>query len=101
MRGKIPPNEVPTIIGAVEVYTDSSALGKIQKSPEYQDYFNCVEKNGLYEHYQDLTAWHPTAGFIARKNGEKETGKAGIVMLAKFVCKDGEGMREKLVEVLG
>ena len=95
-----PSEELNTIIGSVEIYTSSSALSTVQKAPEFKEYHSTVEREGLYAKDEDLTAWYPAAGFVARK-GEKETPKAGIVVLAKFVTKDGEGNREKLVEVLG
>ncbi|KIX10522.1 uncharacterized protein Z518_01605 [Rhinocladiella mackenziei CBS 650.93] len=100
MLGMVPPSERDTMIGRMEIYTESSALATVQASSEYKEYFDLVERESLYATNEDLAAWYPTAGFVARK-GEKETPRAGIVMLAKFVCKDGEDMREKLVDVLG
>lgn len=96
----VPPEEKSSMLGVVEIWTSPAALSALQSKPEYKDYFGTVRREGLYDPSQDVTAWYPTAGFVARKT-EKETPKAGIVMLAKFVCKDGEGVREKLVDVLG
>ncbi|EHY56625.1 hypothetical protein HRR83_002293 [Exophiala dermatitidis] len=85
-------------IGLIEIFTHPSALTAVQSSPEYTEFFAQVEREGLFT--RELTAWYPTAGFVARR-AQTETGPAGVVMLAKFVCKDGEGVRDKLVDVLG
>ena len=54
----------------------------------------------MYAKDEEQTAWYPTAGFVARGQ-TGETGRAGIVVLAKFVAKDGQANKDKLVEVLG
>ena len=102
MLGMVPAAEKSTMIGAVEIWSSMSALKAAQAAPESKTYASTVAREGLYTpSEEDVTEWIPTAGFVARK-GEKETGRAGIVMLAKFVCKEGQaGAREKLVQVLG
>ncbi|EXJ80426.1 hypothetical protein A1O1_08571 [Capronia coronata CBS 617.96] len=101
--GKVPPGEAEqtSLIAGIEIFTRPSALTAIQASPEYKEYFSPVgQGEALFT--RDVTAWYPTAGFVARKDKDQpETGPAKVVMLARFVCKDGEGMREKLVAVLG
>lgn len=89
---------VPLIAG-VEIYTSPAALSYVQNSKEYKDYTGLVKAEDLFEKDEGLEAWYPAGGFVARPN-EKETGKAGIVVLAEFVAKDGEGNKEKLVQVL-
>lgn len=87
------------LIGGIEIYTYPGALSSVQKSSEYKAYFDLVKKGDLYEKDEGLEAWYPAGGFVARPN-ETETGKAKIVVLAKFVAKDGPGNKEKLIEVL-
>lgn len=89
--GMVPSAEKDTLIGLVQTFSSPKAV------KEAGQYFKL--KSPLTEK-EDRTIWHPTAGFVARKDA-KETPKAKIVMLAKFVSKEGEGTREKLVEVLG
>lgn len=83
----VPAAEKDTLVGVLQTYASAESLATQQSLGE----------SALGE---ETVTWHPTAGFIARKD-QKETPKAKIVMLAKFVCKDGPGMREKLVDVLG
>ncbi|KEF61505.1 uncharacterized protein A1O9_03072, partial [Exophiala aquamarina CBS 119918] len=87
------------LIGGIEIYTSPTALSYVQNSAEYKGYFGQVKSEDLYEKDESLEAWYPAGGFVARPN-EKETGKAGIVVLAKFVAKEGEANKEKLVQVL-
>lgn len=98
MLGMVPAAEEATLIAGIEIFTRTSALTAVQGSPEYKEYVAKAEREAPYS--RDLTAWYPTAGFVARGD-QTETGPAQIVMLAKFVSKDGEGVREKLVDVLG
>jgi len=75
----VPPTDKDTMVGVLQTYsTETPSETEIGKSVN----------------------WYPSAGFVARK-GEQQTAPAQIVMLAKFVCKDGQGTREKLVDVLG
>ncbi|KAL2432525.1 hypothetical protein ABEF95_012265 [Exophiala dermatitidis] len=106
VRGVDSPANYSGQIGLIEIFTHPSALTTIQSSPEYTEFFGQVEREGLFT--RELTAWYPTAGFVARAREAQhpdrpgsETGPAGVVMLAKFICKDGEGVRDKLVNVLG
>ncbi|KIW96919.1 uncharacterized protein Z519_02310 [Cladophialophora bantiana CBS 173.52] len=102
--GMVPAAEKDSMFGVVEIWSSPAALATLKTTapPEYKQYHSTVAREGLYsvERDMDISEWTPCAGFVARK-GEKETPKAGIVMLAKFVCKDGEGMKDGLVSVIG
>ncbi|KIW19742.1 hypothetical protein PV08_00316 [Exophiala spinifera] len=91
MLGMVPASEKDTIVGVVQTFPSLPAASEA-------DHFFKLSDVAATE--IDHATWFPTAGFVAR-TGQRETPKAKIVMLAKFVCKDGEGMREKLVDVLG
>ncbi|OAP56879.1 hypothetical protein AYL99_08991 [Fonsecaea erecta] len=100
--GMVPAAEKGTMFGVVEIWTSQAAFDAIKAGPEYKQYHATVAREGLYsaDTDMDLSEWTPCAGFVARQ-GEKETPKAGIVMLAKFVCKDGEASKDGLVGVIG
>ncbi len=87
----VPSSEKDTMIGVMQIFTSPKAVA------EAEQYFKLSE---VAANAEDRTKWYPSAGFVARK-GEEEAPKAKIVMLAKFICKEGQGMREKLVDVLG
>ncbi|KIW56289.1 hypothetical protein PV05_04959 [Exophiala xenobiotica] len=89
--GMVPSSEKDTMIGVMQIFTSPKAVA------EAEQYFKLSE---VAANAEDRTKWYPSAGFVARK-GEEEAPKAKIVMLAKFICKEGQGMREKLVDVLG
>ncbi|EXJ79760.1 hypothetical protein A1O3_08043 [Capronia epimyces CBS 606.96] len=97
LLGMVAPAEQDRLIAGVEIFTRPSALAAVQASPEYRDAASSLATAAPAPH---LTTWYPTAGFVARRN-QIETGPAQIVMLAKFVVRDGDGLREKLVDVLG
>ncbi len=98
--GMVPAAEKDSMLGVVEIWSSPAALGKLQATPEYREYSTTVQREQLYNVNDDATAWYPTAGFVARKTA-KESPPAQIVMLAKFIAKEGDGTRDKLVEVLG
>ncbi|KAK4937959.1 hypothetical protein LTR10_021524 [Elasticomyces elasticus] len=89
--GMVPSDEKDTLVGVVQTFSSPKAVEQAGQ------YFKL--KSPLTEK-EDRTVWYPAAGFVARK-GAKETPKAKIVMLAKFVTKETEGARDKLVQVLG
>ncbi|KIW75692.1 hypothetical protein Z517_10434 [Fonsecaea pedrosoi CBS 271.37] len=102
--GMVPAAEKDTMFGVVEIWTSRAALDKVKTTPapEYREYHTTVAREGLYDvqNDMDISEWTPVAGFVARKN-EKESPKASIVMLAKFVCKDSEASKAGLIDVLG
>jgi quinol monooxygenase YgiN len=95
-----PSQKAGPIIGGVEIYTSAEALSTVQKSPEFNAYHSAISSADLYAKPEDLVAWYPAGGFVARPH-ETETKKAGIVILAKFIVKDGVENTTKLVEVMG
>jgi len=99
--GMVPASEKETLLGLIEIFSSADAFAAVQKTAEYKAWHETVEKENLVTGF-DVSEWTPAAGFVAR-TGEKETAKAGIVMLAKFVVKenDVQGNREGLVGVLG
>ena len=102
--GLVPAGQQSTLLGFMEVWTSPAAFAAVQKKPEFKAFHGTVAKEGLFEHAKDMqiTEWIPAAGFVARK-AEKESPKAGIVMLAKFVLKEEnlDANRDGLVGVLG
>lgn len=94
----MPKDKRDLTIGGMEIYTDKSALTTQQSEDWFREFRERVKGEGLYEREEELVVWYPSAGFVAR--GEKTSaGKGSIVMLAIFTCK--EGMREKVVDVVG
>ncbi|KAL6246347.1 hypothetical protein RBB50_006583 [Rhinocladiella similis] len=91
MLGMVPESEKDTMVGVVQTFPSAQAASEADHFFKLSDV--AVSKG-------DHTTWYPSAGFMARKS-QRETPRAKIVMLAKFICKDGQGMREKLVDVLG
>lgn len=87
----VPESEKDTMVGVVQTFPSAQAASEADHFFKLSDV--AVSKG-------DHTTWYPSAGFMARKS-QRETPRAKIVMLAKFICKDGQGMREKLVDVLG
>jgi len=82
--GMVPASETSTMFGVMEIGTTSSA--------------SSFEGASV-----DASEWTPATGFLARQ-GEKQSPRAGIVMLAKFVLREGENLdanRAGLVGVLG
>lgn len=100
MLGMVPADEKATMLGRVEILSSAAAVQALEAASEIKTWDSTMAREELLAQADEVTMWYPTAGFVARK-GEKETGKASIGMLAKFICKDGEGMRDKLVDVLG
>ncbi|KAJ9612113.1 hypothetical protein H2200_003710 [Cladophialophora chaetospira] len=102
--GMVPAGENETLLGFMEIWTSPAAFAAVQKKPEFKAFHSTVVKEGLFDHAKDMqiTEWTPAAGFVARK-GEKESPKAEIVMLAKFVLKEEnlDADRDGLVGVLG
>ena len=67
----------------------------------YKSYHSSIKREALYRKDEDLIAYYPTAGFIARETSAKPFGKGVIVMLAKFVLKGGKDERDKALKILG
>ena len=102
--GMVPSGENTTLLGLVEVWTSSTAFADVQQKDEFKAFHATVRKEGLFDHAKDMqiSEWIPAAGFVARK-GEKDSPRAGIVMLAKFVLREEnlDVNRDGLVGVLG
>lgn len=88
---------ISTALAGMEVYTDKAALQRQLDHPDFQKYHETVEKEQLYSSPEVLTAWYPTAGFLAR---EQTTPKAALVMTAMFFLKDGQESKEKVMGVV-
>jgi hypothetical protein len=93
-----------TLLAMIEIWDSASALKGVQGNEEYKAFARKVRDEGVLsgKGWRDISAsmWTPVRGFVCRK-GEKESMRAGIVMLAKFVTREGEGNVEGLVKVLG
>jgi hypothetical protein len=102
--GMVPSGEASTLVGLVEIWSSPAAFSAVQQMPEFKAFHSSVAKERLFDATRDMeiSEWIPAAGFVARK-GEKESPKAGIVMLAKFVLKENDlnANRDGLVGVLG
>ena len=102
--GMVPEGENSTLLGLFEIWSSKAAFEAVQQKPKYKAFHSTVVKEDLFDHKSgmEISEWTPAAGFVARK-GEKETPKAEIVMLAKFVLKqkDVDANRDGLVGVLG
>lgn len=79
----------------MEVYTEKAALKRQLSHPGFKHYHEVVKNEDLYAQPEELTAWYPTAGFLAR---EKTAPGGVIVMTAMFHLKSG-GDREKILKV--
>ena len=99
----VPATEKDTLLGLMEIWSSPAAFSAVQKTPEYDTFNSTVAKQELFDAKQDMkvSEWTPAAGFVAR-GVEKDSPRASIVMLAKFVVKENDvkGNREGLVDVL-
>ncbi|EXJ62900.1 hypothetical protein A1O7_03343 [Cladophialophora yegresii CBS 114405] len=102
--GMVPSGEASTLLGLLEIWSSPAAFSAVKHTPVFKSFHSRVAEEKLYDPARDMeiSEWIPAAGFVARK-GEKESPKAGIVMLAKFVLKDNDldVNRDGLVGVLG
>lgn len=86
-----------TTICGVEIYSDKHALSTQQEEAWFKDFQKRAKEESLYgAKGEELVAWYPTAGFVARTKTAGPYG--GIVMFALFTCK--EGKRDTVVKVL-
>jgi hypothetical protein len=58
-----------------------------------------VRNEKLCEGEESITFWRVAGGFLSRK-GENQSPKAGVLVLAKFLCIQGEEAVQKLVKEL-
>lgn len=83
----------------MEIYSDKQALSNQLKEPWFQDFGKQVKEEGLYSQKgENMVAWYPVAGFVAREELARPFGKGVVVMLAVFTCK--EGKRDEVVKVV-
>lgn len=85
----------------MEIYTDKSALSAQLEEEAYKSYHSTIKREGLYRKDEDLIAYYPTAGFVARGASAEPYGKGITVMIAKFTLKGGEEERDKALKILG
>ncbi|ETI23243.1 hypothetical protein G647_05041 [Cladophialophora carrionii CBS 160.54] len=102
--GMVPSGEASTLLGLLEIWSSSAAFSAVKQTSVFKSFHSRVAEERLYDPARDMeiSEWIPAAGFVARK-GEKESPKAAIVVLAKFVLKDNDlnANRDGLVGVLG
>lgn len=93
----IPSSEKATTIFGIEIYTEKQALSAQQQEDWFVDFQNRVKSDDLYaQKGEELTAWYPIAGFVARETVATPYG--GIVMFALFTCR--QGRRDSVADVL-
>jgi len=83
------------MIAGLEIYTSKSALSTQLEDPTFQSYHTAVKAEDLYAKPEELVAWYPEAGFVAREAVAGPFGGGNIVMVAKFLCR--EGGRDKVL----
>lgn len=47
-----------------------------------------MKKEGLYAKPEELVAWYPAGGFVARGEGPREGGGKVVVSVTTLVCRD-------------
>ncbi|RFU30802.1 hypothetical protein B7463_g5545, partial [Scytalidium lignicola] len=88
-----------TLVGGMEIYTDKSSLSTQLKEPWFQELKRQGKEEGWHARMEEMVAWYPVGGFVARTDLARPFGGGVIVLLARFTCKDEEG-KKKIVEIL-
>lgn len=88
-----------TLVGGMEIYTDKSSLSIQLREPWFQDLKKQSEEKQWHTRREEMVAWYPVGGFVARTDLARPFGKGVIVLLARFTCRDAEG-KQKVVEIL-
>lgn len=75
------------MIGGLEIYTTKSALSDQIGDADFQAYHEKVKREGLYSKDEELVAFYPSAGFVAREVHALPFGGT-LISLSRFICKD-------------
>lgn len=77
----------PTICG-LEIYTTKAALQSQVDDPVYfQRYHEIVKQEGLYAKPEELAAWYPAGGFIARDSSADGEENGVLVSVTRMTAK--------------
>ncbi len=85
-------------IAGIEIYSKKSALSHQLAHPEFKRYHATATAEELYAQPEDMNAWYPREGFVAR--GETSTAKA-IVVTVLMQVKEGASNAADVLEILG
>lgn len=88
------------LVGRLEVFPGKSILTAAQESQEYKNYYDSSHGQELFDGEETITLWRPAGGFLKRKN-ETAAPKAGVLVLAKFICNDNDDAVQNVVKIMG
>lgn len=94
------PASKSLLLAGIEIYADPKALDQQLGTSWMKDYEKAVVDESLYSLPEEMQVWRPVGGFVSREGREVDAEGGRTVMLARFECKDAEGARERVVEVL-
>jgi hypothetical protein len=94
------PGARSTMIAGIGIFTEKAALSALLAHSQFKSYHSTVKSEGLYSKTEEVVAWYPRGGFIARGATAQPHGKGTIVMVAKFILKTEMGPREAALKIL-
>ncbi|KAI7286931.1 hypothetical protein KC345_g915 [Hortaea werneckii] len=78
----------PPVICGLEIYTTKAALQSQVDDPVYfQRYHEIVKQENLYAQPEELVAWYPTGGFLARDSSADEKEDGFLVSVTRMPAK--------------
>lgn len=86
-------------MGGMEIYTDKSSLSTQLREPWFRELKRRGREEGWHARAEEMVAWYPVGGFIARTDLARPFGGGVIVLLSKRRCRDEEG-KQKIVRIL-
>ncbi|RMY60556.1 hypothetical protein D0865_01460 [Hortaea werneckii] len=78
----------PPVICGLEIYTTKAALQSQVDDPVYfQRYHEIVKKENLYAKPEELVAWYPAGGFLARDSSADREEEAVLVSVTRMTAR--------------
>ncbi|KAF2158380.1 hypothetical protein M409DRAFT_31105 [Zasmidium cellare ATCC 36951] len=85
------------VIAGFEVYACKPALSRQLNHPEFKRYHRTATDEGLYAQPEDMHAWYPTVGFLARG---AVAGPGAVVITGLITVKEDDAAKDSALVIL-